>query len=70
MTNSMLYGSLGATGAPLTSTLVSIDGSPVMAIGLAALLAGGVLATAVFRRWRANRHLIVRHAPRLQRAAV
>src|SRR3546814_9028309 len=43
MTDSILYGSLGATGAPLTSTLVTVDGSLAIAVGLAALLIGGVL---------------------------
>jgi uncharacterized membrane protein YhhN len=70
MSNTILYGSLGATGAPLTSTLVTIDGSLVMAVGLAAFLVAGVLFSAAIRRWRSNRRLTLRPVPRLRRAAV
>jgi hypothetical protein len=70
MTNAVLYGSLGATGVPLTATLVSIDGSLVMAIGLAAMLVGGIGAAVALRRWRASRHPIVRSVAGLRRATV
>ena len=70
MLSSILYESLGATGAPLTSTLVTIDGSLVWAIGLAALLIGGVLLSTAVRRWRADRRRAMGPAARLHRAPV
>ena len=72
MTNEILYGAMGATGDPLTATLVSIDGSLVTAIGLAVFLVGGVLLSAVIRR-RRGRRVTLRHALQLlhiRRAAV
>jgi hypothetical protein len=54
----------------LTSTLVSIDGSLVFAVGLTTLVVGGVAVSSALRRWRANRRVTVRHSPRLRRAAV
>jgi hypothetical protein len=70
MSNTILYGSLSATGAPLTSTLVTIDGSLVAAVGLGVLLVGGVLLSAAVRRWRANRRLAMGSVARLRRVAV
>ena len=70
MLNTMLYESFGATGAPRTSTLVTIDGSLVWAVGLAALLIGGVLLSASVRRWRADRRLAMGSVARLHRALV
>jgi hypothetical protein len=70
MSNTILYGSMSATGVPLTSTLVSIDGSLVMAVGLAALLVGGVLVSAAVRHRRQNRRPAVGAVARLRRAAV
>lgn len=70
MLNSMLYESFGATGAPLTSTLVTIDGSLVWAVGLAALLVGGVLLSTAVRRWRADRRRAMGSVARLHRAPV
>jgi hypothetical protein len=70
MSNTIFYGALSATGAPLTSTLVSIDGSLVAAVGLGVLLVGGVLLSAVVRRRRANRRLAMGSVARLRRAAI
>ena len=70
MTNDVLYGAMGATGDPLTSTLISIDGSLVMAVGLAAALIGGVLLSVVVRRWRSSRRVTLRHVLHVRRAAV
>ena len=70
MLNTRLYESFGATSAPLTSTLVSIDGSLVRAVGLAALLIGGVLLSAAVRRWRADRRLAMGSVARLRRVPV
>jgi hypothetical protein len=54
----------------LTSNLVSIDGSLVMAVGLAGLLVGGVLLSVAARRWRSNRRFTVHTVARLRRVAV
>lgn len=70
MSNAMLYGSLGATGAPLQSTLVTIDGSLVMAVGLTVAVIGGVLLSVAVRRWWSSRRLTVRPVSRLRRAVV
>jgi Flp pilus assembly protein protease CpaA len=69
MTNFIFHGSMGGTGGPLTSTLVSIDGSFVLAIGLAVLLAGGILLSAALQRRRVRRRVAVRGAMALRRAA-
>lgn len=70
MTNEMLYGSLSVTGAPLASTLVSIDGGLMTAIGLGVLLAGGVLVAAALRSGRRRgRRLSLRAVTRVRRAA-
>jgi hypothetical protein len=61
---------MGATGNPLTSTIVTIDGSLVMAVGLAALLVGGVLLSAVVRRRQTSRRLTLRAVAHWRRAAV
>jgi hypothetical protein len=70
MSNTLLYGSLGATGAPLTSTLVTIDGTLVMAVALMGAVMGGVLLSVAVRRWRSSRRLTVNPVARLRRAAV
>ena len=70
MTNDILYGAMGATGDPLTSTLISVDGSLVLAVGLAALLIGGVLLSIVVRRWRSSKRVTLRHVLHIRRAAV
>ena len=70
MLNIKLYESFGATSAPLTSTLLSIDGSLVRAVGLAALLIGGVLLSAAVRRWRVNRRLATGSVVRLSPSEV
>jgi hypothetical protein len=70
MSNWILYGAMGATGGPTTSTVMSIDGSLVLAVGLAIALVGGVLLSAVVRRRRANRRLALRPVAHLRRAAV
>lgn len=70
MTNDVLYAALGATGDPLTTNLISIDGSLVMAVGLAALLIAGVLLSVVVRKRRSSKRLTVRHVLHTRRAAV
>jgi hypothetical protein len=69
MTNSLLYGAMGATGAPATSVLVTIDGGLVTAVGLAGLCIGGVLFVVAFRQWRSRRRFVVRPLA-MRRAAV
>ncbi|HWP65637.1 MAG TPA: hypothetical protein VNO26_06980 [Candidatus Limnocylindria bacterium] len=70
MTNSVLYGAMGATGSPMAAALVSIDASLVTAMGFATVLVGGVLFSAVVRRRRRTRRLTLRHAVHVPRAAV
>ena len=70
MTNDVLYAAMGATGDPLTTNLISIDGSLVMAVGLAALLIAGVLLSVVVRKRRSSKRLTFRHLLHTPRAAV
>ena len=73
MTDAVLYGALGATGSPLPTDLVSIDGSLVMALGLLATLTTGVLLSAAIRRRRAGRRFKLRRALQalhIRRAAI
>ena len=66
MGNYALYGSLGAQVGPFTSTLNTIDGSFVLGVGLAVLLTGAVLLSAVIRR---RRRVTLRGAVNLRRVA-
>jgi hypothetical protein len=70
MSNWTLYGAMGATGNPVTSTLATIDGSLAMALGLAVLLAGGVLLSAAMRDQRVSRRLTLRSVVHWRRAAI
>ena len=70
MTNDILYGAIGVTGDPLTTTVITIDGSLVMAVGLAALLVAGVLLMATVRRWKGRRRFAIRQVLHTRRAAV
>jgi len=73
MTDAILYGAMGATGSPLTTDLISIDGSLVVAMGLLATLVTGVLLAAAVRRRRTGRRFILRRALQalhIRRAAI
>ena len=70
MSNWNLYGAMGATGNPVTSTLVTIDESLVMAVGLTALLVGGVLLSAAMRHRRTSRRRALRSVLQWRRAAI
>jgi hypothetical protein len=69
MTNSMLYGSLGPMGVPLTATLAGGDGTFVTLVGWSmALSIGGITALMVLRRWRTRRPPVIRSVKALRRA--
>lgn len=70
MTNDALYAAMGATGDLQAVNLVTVDGSLVMAIGLATALVGGVLLAVVVRKRRSSKRLTVRRALHVPRAAV
>jgi hypothetical protein len=73
MTDAILYGAMGATGSPLTTDLVSIGGSLVLAMALFVTLIMGVLLTAAIQRRVGRRRFKLRRALQalhIRRAAV
>jgi len=69
MTNEVLYGSLSVTGAPPVSTLLSVDGGLMTAIGLGVMLVCGVLVSAAMRQARRRSGVSIRAVSRARRAA-
>jgi hypothetical protein len=69
MTNEVLYASLSVTGSPAASTLLSVDGGLMTAIGLGVFLVCGVLVSAALRSARRRQRLSIRGVVRARRAA-
>jgi hypothetical protein len=69
MTNEVLYASLSVTGSPATSTLLSVDGGTMTAIGLGVILVCGVLVCAALRAARRRQRISIRTVIRARRAA-
>jgi hypothetical protein len=69
MTNEVLYASLNVTGTPMTSTLLSVDGGLVTAIGLGVVLVCGVLVSVALRKARRRQGFSMRAVTRTRRAA-
>ena len=69
MTNEVLYASLNVTGASGSSTLLSIDGGLMTAIGFGVFLVCGVLVSAAIRCARRHQNVSIKAFARTRRAA-